>query len=73
MIACLGETTGLAALQAQLAAMGACTEGARILARKPRINSKTIDLQALDELPESTFGYQYKKFLRDNVSYWLDA
>lgn len=67
MIACLGETTGMPALQAQLTVMGASVEGARVLASKPRINSAVIDLDALDALPENTFGYQYKKFLRDNV------
>lgn len=73
MIACLGETTGLPALQAQLAVMGASNEGARVLASKPRINSTAIDLAGLAALPDSTFGYQYSKFLRDNASRLLFA
>lgn len=67
MIACLGETTGLPALRALHQTMATSEEGARILASKPRINSRTIDLDALDRLPENSFGYQYKQFLRTNV------
>lgn len=68
MIACLGETTGLYTLQAILQAMKNSPEGIQILSDKPRINSKTIDLEALGKLPVDTFGYAYKKFLDDNVS-----
>lgn len=68
MIACLGETTGLDTLQAILQAMKNSPEGIQILSDKPRINSKTIDLEALGKLPVDTFGYAYKKFLDDNVS-----
>lgn len=67
MIACLGETTGLPALQVLHRTMAASEEGSQILATKPRINSRTIDLNALDNLPENTFGYHYKQFLRVNV------
>lgn len=67
MIACLGETTGLPALEAIHRTMSASEEGSRILAAKPRINSRSIDLNALDHLPENTFGYHYKQFLVKNV------
>lgn len=43
-------------------------EGKLILHDKPRINSKTIDLKALKELPPGTLGHAYIKFLSDNVS-----
>lgn len=67
MIACCGETTGLPALQWNLELMKSSDEGSRILAERPRINSKAIDLEALGKLPEDTYGYFYKKFLDDNV------
>lgn len=70
MIACLGETTGRDALRQILATMNSTDEGRRILTKKPRINSREIDLEALDMLPTSTFGYHYKQFLVVNVSYW---
>lgn len=68
MIACLGETTGIDALQKTLDIMKNSTEGALILAERPRINSEIIDLDMLGRLPTDTFGYAYKKFLDDNVS-----
>lgn len=68
MIACLGETTGIETLQNILQMMKNSPEGIQILTDMPRINSKTIDLNALGELPDDTFGYAYKKFLDDNVS-----
>lgn len=68
MIACLGETTGESALQNMLDQMKNNTEGQEIIANKPRINTKTIDLEELGKLREDQFGYQYYKFLKDNVS-----
>lgn len=67
MIACLGETTGLQTLSHILEVMKSTTEGTEILLNKPRINSKTVDLDALGRLPDDTFGFHYKKFLDDNV------
>lgn len=67
MIACLGETTGVAALQKILSEMKATEEGRRILDQKPRINSQDIDLEALGRLPSTSFGYHYKQFLVMNV------
>lgn len=68
MIACLGETTGIETLQNILQMMKNSPEGSQILMQMPRINSKSIDLEALDKLPVDTFGYAYKKFLDENVS-----
>lgn len=68
MIACLGETTGIDALQNTLKLMKESPEGMQILNEQPRINSSIVDLDALGKLPNDTFGYAYKKFLDDNVS-----
>lgn len=67
MIACFGETTGARALQRISEQMRSSEEGAKILTDKPRINSKSIDLDALGRLPPDSFGFAYKKFLDDNV------
>lgn len=67
MIACFGETTGIETLRKVLHTMQCSDEGMAILADRPRINSSTIDLDALEQLSPQTFGYAYKKFLNDNV------
>lgn len=67
MIACFGETTGIGTLHQVLETMQSSDEGRAILADRPRINSSTIDLDALHNLPPETLGYAYKKFLTDNV------
>lgn len=67
MIACLGETTGEQALQNILHTMKSSEEGQRILQQKPRINTRTVDIKRLRQLPDSTFGRAYVKFLDDNV------
>lgn len=67
MIACLGETTGEKALEKILDQMRQSEEGRIILKEKPRINTKTVNLAELKQLPEVTFGYHYYKFLKDNV------
>lgn len=69
MIACLGETTGELALQNILQTMRSTKEGQRILAQKPRINTKTVDINKLRKLPDNTFGRAYVKFLQDNVGF----
>lgn len=69
MISALGETTGVRALQKQHEIMMSSEEGQHILHDKPRINSKTVDLNALRNLPENTFGYTYITFLEENVSF----
>lgn len=67
MIACLGETTGVEALKTIYEKMQACDEGRQILDDKPRINTKTVNLEELKSMPENTLGHQYWKFLNDNV------
>lgn len=67
MVAVFGETTGYLALQKLHKIMLADSEGNLILEDKPRINSQTIDIEKLGELPEDTFGYTYYQFLVDNV------
>lgn len=71
MIAALGETTGVPALENILRQMKSTEEGLEILNDKPRINSKTIDLELLDKLPKNTFGKAYSDFLKDNVIFFL--
>ncbi|XP_055376765.1 ubiquinone biosynthesis protein COQ4 homolog, mitochondrial [Condylostylus longicornis] len=66
MIACLGETTGVSALQTIYENMNSSTEGKLILIDKPRINTKTVNLSELKNLAENTFGRNYIKFLDDN-------
>ncbi|VEN43024.1 unnamed protein product [Callosobruchus maculatus] len=66
MIACLGETSGVAATQHILEKMKESEEGCRILADQPRINTKTINLNYLQNLPEGTLGKTYYNFLADN-------
>lgn len=67
MIACLAETTGTKALMHCHRQMKSTEEGQRILARKPRINTSTIDLSYLKSLPEGTVGRTYHDFLDNNV------
>lgn len=67
MISALGETTGIPALQNLHEIMITSKEGHKILQDKPRINSKTVDLNALRNLPKNTFGYTYIMFLDENV------
>ncbi|XP_043287145.1 ubiquinone biosynthesis protein COQ4 homolog, mitochondrial-like [Venturia canescens] len=66
MIACLGETTGENALSHCLARMRLSQEGLSILEEKPRINTKSLCLERLAELPEGTLGKTYHNFLLVN-------
>lgn len=68
MIACLGETTGEEALHKVIQVMRECEEGKEILKEKPRINTKTVNLDELKNMPEESMGFHYWKFLEDNVS-----
>lgn len=63
MIACLGETTGVPALENIRNQMRNSDEGRQILEDKPRINTRTVNMDALKKLPENTFGYQYVSFM----------
>lgn len=66
MIACLGETTGITALENMFDSMKATDEGQRILNDKPRINTKSVDMNYLRSLPDDSFGRTYVKFLDEN-------
>lgn len=66
MVAVLGETTGHPALARLYTNMIDDPEGQRILVDKPRINSTTIDLDALRKLPADSLGRTYINFLEDN-------
>jgi ubiquinone biosynthesis protein COQ4 len=68
MIACLGETTGSSAIAYMMKRMESSDEGSEILRLRPRINTKTVDLDKLKTLPEDTLGGTYVKFLEKNVS-----
>lgn len=67
MIACLGETTGTNALEYCHQQMKSTAEGQRILAQKPRVNTSTVDLSYLRDLPPRTVGRTYRDFLDENV------
>lgn len=71
MIACLGETTGEESLRRMLKIMQSNAEGQEILSQKPRINTQTVNLETLKSLPNDSFGYQYFKFLDDNVCIFI--
>ena len=73
MIAVFGETTGYTALIKMHQKMLKNEEGSKILQLRPRINSKTIDIESLGQLPINTFGYAYYRFLKDNVNFQIDA
>ncbi|KXS17770.1 Coq4-domain-containing protein [Gonapodya prolifera JEL478] len=65
MVAALGETTGPYALGRIRDKMMADAVGRRILREKPVVDSATVDLDALRQLPNGTFGREYVR--------WLDA
>lgn len=58
MVALMGESTGECALKYMQSNMLNDPIGRRILTEKPRINSTTINLDALAELPEGSLGYE---------------
>ncbi|KAK7466109.1 Ubiquinone biosynthesis protein [Stygiomarasmius scandens] len=63
MISALGETTAGPALPRLRDIMLQSSEGRRILRDRPRINSRTLDMQSLANLPEGTFGRTYTSWL----------
>ncbi|XP_014476724.1 PREDICTED: UDP-sugar transporter UST74c-like [Dinoponera quadriceps] len=66
MIACLGEITGTNALVHCHRMLKSTAEGQRILEQKPRINTSTVDLSYLKDLPPGTVGRIYRDFLDNN-------
>ncbi|KAJ3853601.1 coenzyme Q biosynthesis protein Coq4-domain-containing protein [Lentinula lateritia] len=63
LIAALGETTAGPALPRLRDIMLATSEGRQILKDRPRINTRTVDMNALAQLPEGTWGRTYKTWL----------
>ncbi|DBA76552.1 hypothetical protein WJX79_005579 [Trebouxia sp. C0005] len=63
MVAALGETTGVAALQGMLRRMQDSETGQQILRDRPRVTNEAV-AHAWD-LPEGTFGHAYAKFMGD--------
>ncbi|KAJ3324916.1 Ubiquinone biosynthesis protein [Boothiomyces sp. JEL0866] len=63
MVAALGETTGLRALNRLRNKLLLSKDGRQLLKEKPIINSSTIDLNYLSQLPKDTFGFAYHNFL----------
>jgi ubiquinone biosynthesis protein COQ4 len=62
-----GETSGGLALQKMYEKMLSSAEGQSVLRDKPRINTKTVNLDYLRGLAPNSFGRAYVKFLEDNV------
>lgn len=62
----LTQTVNLPALGRAMDRVAANEEGRALLADRPRIDRTTVDLDALDELPDGTLGREYARFLRDN-------
>ncbi|THG93949.1 hypothetical protein EW026_g7414 [Hermanssonia centrifuga] len=63
MVAAVGDLTSGPVLPTLRDRMLASPEGRRILKERPRINTKTVDMQKLALLPEGTVGHAYVKWL----------
>lgn len=63
MVAAFGELTAVPVLPRLRDKMLASEEGRAILKERPRINTKTVDMDALSNLPEGTFGRAYIAWL----------
>lgn len=61
LVAALGETTGVGALERTRRKMLASKEGRSVMNHRPRIGEPT--LRGLADLPENTFGGSYWKFM----------
>ena len=66
MVATLSEVTGSIALQTMYDGMMADPTGQRILTDRPIVDTNSIDIKALENLPPNTFGYGYANFLKRN-------
>ncbi|KAJ7067318.1 putative COQ4 protein, responsible for restoring ubiquinone biosynthesis [Mycena amicta] len=63
MVAALGETTAGPSLPRLRDRMLASPEGRQILKDRPRINSTTVDMDKLAQMPEGAFGHAYTTWL----------
>jgi ubiquinone biosynthesis protein COQ4 len=41
-------------------------DGRRMLSERPSLQGKTLDLEALERLPEGTLGHEFARYFRDN-------
>ena len=64
LVAALGETTAIGPVLPKLRdRMLDSAEGRRVLKTRPRINTRSVDMQKLALLPENTLGHTYVKWL----------
>ena len=63
MVATLAETTAGPSLPRLRDIMLKSGEGRQILKERPRINTNTVDMEALDKMPEGSFGKSYVTWL----------
>ncbi|TRY61079.1 hypothetical protein TCAL_05707 [Tigriopus californicus] len=66
MVAVNGEVTGGLALNRMYNKMDAHPEGQQILRLKPRINTTTVDFDALRDLPPDSLGFTYATYSDDH-------
>ena len=66
MVAALGETTGLAALEQLRVQMQSHPVGREMLRDRPAITSESLDMDRLRKLPEGTFGREYVTWMDEN-------
>lgn len=62
------ELKGTSAIMHMKRSMENSLEGLEILKQRPRINTKTVDINRLRKYPEGTLGKTYVNFLEHNVS-----
>ena len=63
MVAALGETTAGPTVSWLRERMLASAEGRQILKERPRVNSSTVDMDTLAQLPDGTLGKAYVTWL----------
>ncbi|KAG7451396.1 Coq4-domain-containing protein [Guyanagaster necrorhizus] len=63
LVAVVGETSAGPSLRRLRDIMLESSEGRRILKQRPRINTTTLDMNNLAQLPEGTFGRAYTSWL----------
>jgi ubiquinone biosynthesis protein COQ4 len=64
MIALLGELSGEAMLPRLREMMSSSHEGRSLLMERPVINTKSVDMNYLEQLDETTFGKHYWRWLK---------
>lgn len=63
LVAVVGETSAGPSLRRLRDIMLESPEGRKILKQRPRINTSTLDMNKLAQLPEGTFGRAYTTWL----------